>query len=1167
MDETRAQAYLQLINALLTCPNGEENQILNANLELVDAELVQTMVAVAAQLSEDDRENDATVLLQMASQIADFLGMNDEGDRNNSQGKNLQEYANFLLELLQAEADSNSDIKVIYPMLGQRQNLLNDRFAENLQQVAQNLISAHPEAIESIVALIENLSIHISNFPHGNRANNIEIAITGYQILLSNREPGSEKYAQTQNNLANAYSDRINGSRADNLERAIGFFEAALKVYTLEDFHEYWAMTQNNLAAAYTDRINGSRADNLERAIGFYEAALTVYTFEDFREKWALTQNNLATAYLYRINGSRADNLERAIGLYEAALTVRTLEDFHGYWADTQNNLAAVYSNRINGSRADNLERAIGFYEAALTVYTFEDFREKWALTQNNLAAAYSNRIKGSRADNLERAIGFYEAALTVYTFEDFPEQWAMTQNNLATAYSDRINGSRADNLERAIGFFEAALTVRTLEDFREDWAMTHNNLALTYSKRIKGSLAQNLELAIGFYQAALTVRTLEDFPEDWAGTQNNLANTYRYRIKGSRADNMEQAIKLYYNALTIRTREAFPQNHTETLSNLGNLYQSNQQWQLAYDTYAPAIETVDFLRGKIQSGDETKQKLAEEWNKLYLNMVEVCLKLKNYTKAIEYADRSKARNLVELLATRDLPPKGDIPETVLNELSRLRREIDTEQRRLNNQQINRNSNSGTISGERSLQIDSLQTASRDSTNLTQLRQQLDELLVRDIQPIDPDFLLTQKVKGISYSDIQALTAENTAIIQWYILGDKFLTFIITPQSPTPIVWRSSKADFQALVNWANEYLRDYQEEDKTEWRENLALRLQSLSEILHLNEILERVPTHCKQLILIPHRFLHLFPLHALSVSRETWQRFNPETQSPEPTNPCILDCFKQGVRYGPSCQLLQQAQRRKRPNFTHLFAVQNPTEDLKFTDLEVPAISQHFHPKDILVKSDAKKSVIDDSRLRIAHCAHFSCHGYFNFKQPLRSALQLADSELPPPPPEENPSRYLPLPNGKILDLTKCLTLADIFALDFRECRLVVLSACETGISDFSSISDEYISLPSGFLVAGSSSVVPTLWSVDDLSTLFLMIKFYQLLKAGLSVSLALNTAQLWLRDATKEDLQAYTSQLPLRLTQKESLYDMLDEIDSKEIRPFQSPYHWAAFCSVGQ
>ncbi|MFB8794316.1 MAG: hypothetical protein U7126_08835 [Microcoleus sp.] len=124
---------------------------------------------------------------------------------------------------MQAEAKSKSDIAVIYPMLAQRQHLLNARFADILQQVAENLIAdEYPEAIESIVAILGNLSIHISDFPRGKRANNIEIAITGYQIVLSNRQPGSEKFDRTQYNLANAYSDRIKDSRADHLERAIG---------------------------------------------------------------------------------------------------------------------------------------------------------------------------------------------------------------------------------------------------------------------------------------------------------------------------------------------------------------------------------------------------------------------------------------------------------------------------------------------------------------------------------------------------------------------------------------------------------------------------------------------------------------------------------------------------------------------------------------------------------------------------------------------------------------------------------------------------------------------------------------------------------------------------------------------------------------------------------
>ncbi len=498
MEENRIAAYLQLIHTLLNCPKVDEPQILQDNSELLDRGFLETCESVAAKLAAQGGENGANFLRNLASQLGQFIDMNDDGDSNNSEGENPQEYANFILELLQAEQDSKGDVKVIYTMLYQRQHLLNARFAETLQQVAQRLLdSENIETISSIVTLIQHLSIDISNFPRGNRANNIEIAVTGYQIVFNNQEAGSEKYAQTQNNLAVVYSDRINGSRAENLERAIGFFEAALTVRTFEDFPEKWAMTQNNLANVYRDRINGSRADNLERAINFFEAALTVYTLEDFREYWAMTQNNLANAYSDRINGSRADNLERAIGFFEAALTVYTLEDFREYWAMTQNNLAVVYRDRINGSRADNLERAISFFEAALTVYTLEDFPKNWALTKNNLALAYSDRIKGSRADNLERAIGFYDAALTVRTPEKLPLNNVETLNNLGLAYLkklDHINrekpedtNQKAATLQSAYDTFKNAITgaskLRELESGDE----TKQKHDLQWDKLYKG--------------------------------------------------------------------------------------------------------------------------------------------------------------------------------------------------------------------------------------------------------------------------------------------------------------------------------------------------------------------------------------------------------------------------------------------------------------------------------------------------------------------------------------------------------------------------------------------------------------------------------------------------------------------------------------------------------
>ena len=50
MDEQRVQAYLSLIQELLECPSGEELQILEAHLELVDEGFMQVCELVAAQL-------------------------------------------------------------------------------------------------------------------------------------------------------------------------------------------------------------------------------------------------------------------------------------------------------------------------------------------------------------------------------------------------------------------------------------------------------------------------------------------------------------------------------------------------------------------------------------------------------------------------------------------------------------------------------------------------------------------------------------------------------------------------------------------------------------------------------------------------------------------------------------------------------------------------------------------------------------------------------------------------------------------------------------------------------------------------------------------------------------------------------------------------------------
>jgi CHAT domain-containing protein len=89
--------------------------------------------------------------------------------------------------------------------------------------------------------------------------------------------------------------------------------------------------------------------------------------------------------------------------------------------------------------------------------------------------------------------------------------------------------------------------------------------------------------------------------------------------------------------------------------------------------------------------------------------------------------------------------------------------------------------------------------------------------------------------------------------------------------------------------------------------------------------------------------------------------------------------------------------------------------------------------------------------------------------------------------------------------------LTEAEVALLDLRATRLAVLSACETGIGDATE-AQAVLGLQRAFHVAGSESVVASLWKVDDAATARLMSSFYR--KAwvdGLPVPVALRAAQL--------------------------------------------------------
>jgi CHAT domain-containing protein len=143
-----------------------------------------------------------------------------------------------------------------------------------------------------------------------------------------------------------------------------------------------------------------------------------------------------------------------------------------------------------------------------------------------------------------------------------------------------------------------------------------------------------------------------------------------------------------------------------------------------------------------------------------------------------------------------------------------------------------------------------------------------------------------------------------------------------------------------------------------------------------------------------------------------------------------------------------------------------------------------------------------------------HLATHGLVNSKHPELSGLVLSLVD-------EQGRRQ----NG-------FLGLEDIYNLNLPA-ELVVLSACETGLGQ--TVQGEgLIGLTRGFMYAGATRVVASLWKIDDLATAELMARFY--------------------RDMEQQKMRPAAA---LRAAQ----------ISMWKQKRWRSPYYWAAFQVHGE
>lgn len=75
MTAQREDLYFNLIDQLLRCPNGQEPEVLEAQPELLDAGLIQTMLQVATGFAHQDNQDGAKFLIHVARELSKELGL------------------------------------------------------------------------------------------------------------------------------------------------------------------------------------------------------------------------------------------------------------------------------------------------------------------------------------------------------------------------------------------------------------------------------------------------------------------------------------------------------------------------------------------------------------------------------------------------------------------------------------------------------------------------------------------------------------------------------------------------------------------------------------------------------------------------------------------------------------------------------------------------------------------------------------------------------------------------------------------------------------------------------------------------------------------------------------------------------------------------------------
>ncbi|WP_129630006.1 CHAT domain-containing protein [Candidatus Oscillochloris fontis] len=1011
-----------------------------------------------------------------------------------------------------------------------------DRALDLRKEALDNTLPDSPDR----AMILNNLGNSLrTRYARSGQMEDLEQALVVWQQAVASTPPASSDRAVYLNNLGSGMRARYTRSgRLEDLIQALDCYEQAL-ASTSPDSPD-WVSILNNLGLGLHDRyIRSGRLEDLEQALEVWQQAVAMSPHESPDRAGYLNNLGIGMSLRYARSG-RLEDLEQALDCYAQAVarTPPDSPDRAMYLSNLGNGLCGRYAR---SGRLKDLEQALEVYQQAVDSTTPDspDYVRYLSNLSNGLRDRYA---RSGRLEDLEQALEYYAQALA-NTESDSPE-WASILTNLGLCLCDRYARNRnMEDLEQALGFWQQAVSSTAPNAPDRAGYLNSLGIGLSYHYALSGR-QEDLQQSLMYYTQAVdsTAPDSPNMPIFLTNLGKGLRD--RYALSGQLND-LEQAQHAYASACE-RGQIVAPEVALTASQTWGRWASARAAWDEAVRAFETGLVTIEQLhRSQLRRSDQ------EAWlhdaRGLHIQAAYALVRLGQPAlrqRAVEVAEIGRARGLGETLA-RDRSDLSAI-EQIAPQLVERYRAAASQVRSFEHADRATSPQSGppppTTHQDRIVQI-------------LAAREELDAVIeaIRNL-PGYATFL-----RSPTYADIAAVAMPQTPLVYLLTTPHGSLALIVTAGADQPEVllldsFTQEMLDALLITREGDQVVGGYLpgQLGDHQWLTaalDTALPIFGTQIIAPLAAWLRERNAH--GVTLIPTGLLSLLPLHAATYTLDGQTR-------------CLLDEFD--VAYAPSARMLATAQRenQQRHAALHLAGVGNPTRDLNYAGPELVAICELLPSaaSTPFYKEDARRHALW-SALPTATIAHFSCHGSFA-NDPLDAALYLAGGDR--------------------------ITLRDLVAGDtsaLANLRLVVMSACQTALSDFQRVPDESIGLPGGFLQTGVPAVVGTLWSVDDLSTALLMHRFYELYLQGDSAldvrpqqpARALRLAQRWLREITYRDLQVYlehhealkmdaqtTSRLPWLLIEEGLLKAEIGQNQHRTERPFAPPRYWAPFAFYG-